>query len=547
MKKRIVALLLAAGMVMGCMTGCGQEGKPTSSSESEKPVESSGKESVESTPEATPEPKEPVTLEWYYRGNGVQQDTEAVEERVNELIKEYPGLEHVTVNMNPYTADNYKQGVLLAQTSGKQIDILNTVGLDYVGEIKNGTYIDLKPYLETEEYSDLYGTLPEWLWGTMEYENGYYIVPNYQGAGQRQALRIPAVYEDLCDLELLEDLMIGGLKTIEDIEALATEWEEILLAIRKEKEKDTQWMFRLPLMYKMNYGIGGYKDYMAGGFVSIFEGTDTVVNIFETEGFKKCCEIQAEWYEKGLVPADILSLDANNYWKENCLNDEAIPIMFEQVKHPENGIVRTKTNGGIDVIDISLYDSFFMLNGWAAGGNGVTASCENPEEALLFLELINTGTDLGIEVYNTIVYGLEGEHYEKIDETHIKTLEYDSSQGGTETSYAAMKWIIGNTFNAYLNQSCNDGDNEIAIAINENPNNLETPIMGMQIDLAPIETEISQCGTVVAEYQNTLLWGAKGAEWEAYYEEFIDKLKTAGAQKIVDEMQAQYDAWKATK
>ena len=40
----------------------------------------------------------------------------------------------------------------------------------------------------------------------------------------------------------------------------------------------------------------------------------------------------------------------------------------------------------------------------------------------------------------------------------IKTLEYEGTQGLSDSSYAAWKWVIGNTKYAYLNQGCIEGD-----------------------------------------------------------------------------------------
>lgn len=520
MKKRLVAMLLATGMGVGCMAGYG----------------------VCVNAEET---KEPVTLEWYYRGNGIQTDTQAVNDRVNELLKEYPGLEHVTVNLNPYAASDYANGVLLAQTSGEQIDILGSVSLNYLDEVNNGTYLALDEYLETEEFSELKEVLPDWLWEAMEVEGSVYAVPNYQRGANRQDLQIPNEYLEFADIDMLEELLGSGCKTIEDIEALSAEMENITLAIREAEDSDTKYMFRITHTYQANYGIGGYKDYISGGFC-MFEDSDEVVNIYTTEGWKKCCEIMADWYERGLVKQDILVVNPDDYIKTNVLNEESIPVHFEATIPPEGveEAYETTLSNGIEVTLLPIQENYFMISSWGAGGNGVTASCEHPEEALLFLQAINGGSELGTEIYNTIVYGLEGTHYEKIDDTHIKTLEYDGSQGGGDTSYAAMKWIMGNTFNAYLNQACNDSDVSRDLAVNENPDNIISPLMGFRFNSENVQTQLEQCAAVVSEYEATLQWGAKGADWEAYYDEFVSKLEAAGYQQVIDEMQSQYDAWK---
>ena len=86
-----------------------------------------------------------------------------------------------------------------------------------------------------------------------------------------------------------------------------------------------------------------------------------------------------------------------------------------------------------------------------------------------------------------------------------------------------------------------DGDIELVAEINENPDNIVSDMMGFRVDLEPVSTEVSQCAAVVTEYKDALIWGSLGADWEAYYDEFMTKLEAAGVQTILDEVQSQYD------
>ncbi len=491
--------------------------------------------------------KDPVTLEWYYRGNGIQKDTQAVEDRINELLKDYEGLEHVTISLNPFIASDYANAVLLAQTSGEQIDILGSVSLNYVDEVRNESYLQINEYLETEEFADLKETYPEWLWDAVTVDGGIYMVPNYQRAANRGGLRLPAEYAELIDMEELEELLKTGVSTPEDMEKFAAIWEELILAVREKEETEAAYVDKLPALY--DYAtvangayLGGMADSLASGGFIMYAGETEVKNAYLTENFKKACEIQAEWYEKGLVSEDIMVQDYNAYPKLTVTESGFLPMYTCNFAHVGSGAVENTYND-MEVLDLLTYENFFMVNSWGAGGNGVTASCEHPEEALLFLSALNTGTELGTEIYNTLVYGLEDVHYEKIDENHIKTLEYDGGQGPASASYCAHKWIMGNTFNAYRNQAVKDEDVERDLAVNSDPDNVTSPVMGFRLDTTEISSEISQCVAIVDEYKNALYWGVKGEDWEAYYDEFVDKLTAAGYEKVIDEIQAQYDDW----
>lgn len=150
----------------------------------------------------------------------------------------------------------------------------------------------------------------------------------------------------------------------------------------------------------------------------------------------------------------------------------------------------------------------------------------------------------GKELYNLVVYGIEGVHYNKIDDTHIETLEYSGTQGGVDTSYAGIKWILGNTFNAYLNQACTDDEIEESLKLNESTDNIRSDLIGCTFKTDAVQTEIEQTTAVATEYSKPLMYGVMGSSgWEATYNDFIDKLKNAGVDAVTAELQSQVDAF----
>lgn len=258
------------------------------------------------------------------------------------------------------------------------------------------------------------------------------------------------------------------------------------------------------------------------------------------------CRINAEWYQKGYMLPDILTADEGDYNTKNMMNDVSFVWCVNNGMGDEETISATiSANYGFDVVAIPVRENYYIGRSWGAGGNGITAKCEHPEEAIRLLELINT--EEGMDLYNMLVYGLEGTHYTKNADGTIKTLYYDGSQAGSDAPYGAMKWIMGNTFHAYLNQGCAVGENELSLAINENPNNVISDLIGFVLDTSKIETQLEQIQAVVTEYEGTLRAGAKGADWESYYNEYIDKVNKAGLDEVLTEIQAQVDAFNASK
>lgn len=534
--KTFLSLLLAGAMAVS-MIGCGED-KEQSNSEavSEKDSES----------ESEKEAKDPVTLVWYYcNGAGEQEDTQKVEERVNELLKDVEGLEHVSIDLVPGTFD-YAQEVLLAQTSGKQIDILHTYRLSYTTEIANGTYIAIDDYLESEEFAALADELPDWLWNNMKVNGQTYIVPSYQMAATERYIVIPTEYVQYLtdeELEFLKNLNVTTENAAEMTEKLCQLNENLTIAIREATGED--W-YCSPLGegYLDATNMIQYDRIDKNSGVIVQAGTTDVEQNVMQDWFKIACEYAAKWVEEGLLPSDAAVQDRSG-WDYNKGETAKYAFSFG-VQSYGDVEAKTEESTGMDVTVFPWHDNMFIESSWGAGGNGITANCEHPYEAMLFLQLINT--EAGQEIYNTIVWGLEGKHWEWEDQSinRIKTLEFDGSQGGSDTTYCGFKWIIGNTKYQWLNQAVSDHEIDEMVEINENPDNIVSLISGFKVDLTPVETEISQMQAVMTEYRDALIYGSYGANWEDYYNECVAKLEAAGWADVEKEIQNQLDAHLAT-
>ena len=508
--KKILSILLAALMILS-LVACGG---PTN----------------EKNPDDT------ITLEWYYRGNGLQEDTQDVNDRVNELLHAVPGFEKINIHLNPYTASDYKNAVILAQSENAQIDILSTVGLNWAQEVRNGTYISLSDYLESDAYSALANELPDWLWDSMSLDGEVYMVPNYQRANTTPVLIFPKAYAEGLNLEVIKANIADGWTTTE----LNNIMKSIVDNARRISGKDTKYM--LPVGW--NPTSATYPEYIeyltSNSGVAIREDGTTFENWFANSDVKAIYAEAAQIKVDGYIHPET-SVNISSLYNENMMKDDAIVAYITTgYGTMEQNEARVSATYGFDVVTISLQENYFMPANWGAGGNGITTYCEHPEEAMKFLQLINT--EAGAEIYNTIVYGLEGEHYTKNADGTIKTLEYDGSQGGATTSYAALKWIMGNTRYAWLNQGCDPFDVEIMDSVNNNPDNVKSPMIGFVFDTADVENELSRVAAVIKEYNNTIRFGMAGANFENIYNEFLSKLEAAGIGEIIAEGNAQFSA-----
>ena len=110
-----------------------------------------------------------------------------------------------------------------------------------------------------------------------------------------------------------------------------------------------------------------------------------------------------------------------------------------------------------------------------------------------------------------------------------------------------MKWNLGNTFNAWLNQACSDELNERIVNVVHGSEARFSDLIGFIPDTTAVENEVAQVLALQKEYYDGLIKGVMGEDWEAYFDEYCAKLEAAGCQKVIDTLQAQVDAFLAAK
>ena len=105
-------------------------------------------------------------------------------------------------------------------------------------------------------------------------------------------------------------------------------------------------------------------------------------------------------------------------------------------------------------------------------------------------------------------------------------------------------WQVGNSFNAYFTGT---QDNKmIQETLNDNASAQVDKLFGFNANLDKIETEYSAVQAVGSPYDTILTFGLN-ANVDTTLKEYHDKVFAAGAQKVIDEVQKQVDAFLAAK
>lgn len=533
MKKKAVALVLSMVMTVPMFAACGTEGNVVS-------TETQKTENVGSETSEVKEKKDPVEIVyWYCNGVGVQEYTDEVEDKINEILAQTEGYEHITLKLHP--SKDYATDVALGQASGEQMDVVSvTFELDWTAEAANGTLLPLDDLLEANP--EIAEELPDWFLGYGVMDGETYMIPNYQQCANQYFYATPTEWFEQSGYDYDE---VQEALWAKDVDYIAKFMEDYTLAVREYTGKDTKYNLPSSLSHPYTWIQQSNRVYTITSGEGFYYNTETgkVECTYLNENEQNAWRKEAELTAKGI-----------NYPNQQVqgLTDNVLGDIFNDASYVLNRVQgmgtvemeaeKLKNTYGYDMTLFEFDDYFYIPETNAAGGVAISSTTEHPEEAAQVLALLfNSKYE---EIYNTLVYGLEGIHYTSNGDGTIETLEFSGTQGGADTTYCYHKWRGGNTFNAWLNQSMTpEQETFIVDVINEGENNVVSPIMGITFDVSSIENELAQIKALHSEYVSSFRCGSYGDEFETYLDEFERKLDTAGMTKVLEELNAQVDAF----
>ena len=158
----------------------------------------------------------------------------------------------------------------------------------------------------------------------------------------------------------------------------------------------------------------------------------------------------------------------------------------------------------------------------------VPNSSQAPEAALTFLSMMYTDS----RINDLLAWRIEGRDY------FIEDGVAKYPDGMTEVPYHSADYITGNQFITTPWEGTEEGIREKALAEMEEAE--VSPYLGFTCDTEAITNEIAAITNVSAEYEPQVNSGIVDV---STLDEYIEKLKDANVQKVIDEYQSQLDAW----
>ncbi|MEK0314728.1 ABC transporter substrate-binding protein [Cohnella sp. 56] len=497
----LTSISLAAALTAA---GCGNSNNnnDASPSPSAAPSGSAGTSASASAAPSASSELDPVELTWYYPQNAANADLQLVNDAVNKITKEKI---NATIKLMPIDFGTYEQKMNTMTAAGEKMDIIWTSNwlFKFDTNQKKGVFQPLDDLLKTHGQK-LYDSLEKKFWDDASLQGTIYAVPNFQFSAQRAGLVIQKRFVDKYNLD------IGTIKKMEDIEPFLKQVKEGEPGITPF---GTTRGFYTALLYGIDTKVPVYVN----------DSTNTVLPDV-TEEMKQNYALAHSWYTKGYINQDAATLKS----AADAYNKGTTAVWFDWTGKPGSEVEFKAADGGYDVVLVPLGEPVFT--GASSTLNAISRTSKNPERAMMFLELVNTDKEL----YNTLVYGIEGKHFEKTTGNFIK-INQDAGY------FTNTDWIFGNITNEYLPEGAPADKIEQTLKMNNEAR--VSKYNGFVFNSEPVKTEIANVNAVNEEYAASLGTGTLDpAKYLPIYEE---KLKKAGSETIRAEKQKQLNEWLA--
>lgn len=413
----------------------------------------------------------------------------------------------VQLNLQYIGWGDYEKKMSVITSSGENYDI--ALANNYVTNAQKGAYADLTD-LAPKLAKDAYDMLdPAYIKGNL-IDGKLYAFPVNANVFAEQVLTFNKQFLDKYNLD------ISNVKSYQDIGEL--------LKVVKEKEPTVT-----PLVAGQGFKVESNMDYpITNGMpfaIDLLGDDSKIINQYDNDRMKANLKTMHEYYQAGYIAQDAATSNTD---------------------HPLEGktwFIRQETQGPYDYGDTILTTAAgqplvskpvtlpIKTTGAAQMANFVVSSnSKNKEKAVEVLGLINSNPEL----LNGLVYGIEGEAWEKVGDNQVKLL--DGYQPKTHMS----AWNTGNNKIIYVQDSITE--DQIAERDKKIGEAEQSPILGFNFNTESVKSEITNIANVMNQYIDGLNTGT--LDPDKAIPEMNAKLEKAGLDKVQTEMQKQYDAFR---
>ena len=548
MKKRTICLLLAMIMVLSIvLAGCSKTAETPAADETPATTEPAETTDNTETPEAPEETAEPAleqkAIQLMITGAGKQANSDKVWAAFNEQLQQY--VPNTTVEFIDVSFDEYSEKFSQVLASGEGVDLAWTGWLiNKPQNIADGNLMPLDDLL-AEYGQGIVDVLGENVVEIHRNADGnIYYLPSWQGlCGERRGW-----------LVVTEIAELAGDTWIEDTEAALNKWRNNYSGIEDFQavlDQATKYLAAAKEAGKLGAGIntgrafgwsmynGMYSFLGVGGAeigITYCDGTFTVKDGVAGEHYKLYAKTMADWYKEGYIRSDIMSVDTSTLTmpKNGEITDTTYVFSCDPYLTEADQDAVT-ADAGMDMTYLPVEENASLILGGDTS-YAIPYCADEPERAMMVLNAIYSQPDL----YNTLIYGIEGEDYTKNADGTITT-SYVGASPTADDSYGIQRWIIGSCKNALINNGTDPNYYADLEALEETAR--VNPFLNFTFDRTNVEGICASILNVYYEYGPQIDNGVAGDNWEELYNNYMAARKDAGIEELVTEFQNQLNAY----
>ena len=550
MKKRTICLLLAMIMVLSIvLAGCSKTAETPAADETPATTEPAETTDNTETPEAPEETAEPAleqkTIQLMITGAGKQANSDKVWAAFNEQLQQY--VPNTTVEFIDVPFEEYSEKFSQVLASGEGVDLAWT-----------GWLINKPQNIADGNLMPLDDLLAEYGQGIVDIL-GENVVEIHRNAADGKLYYLPS-WQGLCGerrgwLVVTEIAELAGDTWIEDTEAALNKWRnnysEGTEAFQAVLDQATKYLAAAKEAGKLGAGINtgrvfGWSMYngtrsnpgVGGSEIGIpFEdNTFTVIDGVASEHYKLYAKTMADWYKEGYIRSDIMSVDTSTLTmpKNGEITDTTYVFSCDPYLTEADQDAAT-ADAGMDMTYLPVEENASLILGGDTS-YAIPYCADEPERAMMVLNAIYSQPDL----YNTLIYGIEGEDYTKNADGTITT-SYVGASPTADDSYGIQRWIIGSCKNALINNGTDPNYYADLEALEETAR--VNPFLNFTFDRTNVEGICASILNVYYEYGPQIDNGVAGDNWEELYNNYMAARKDAGIEELVTEFQNQINAY----
>ena len=549
MAKRLVAMLMAAALTLS-LAACGNGGSSGSTADSSTSSESSASDSAAAdSSDASSEAEdlkesELVTLNIVTMAGGKEESGIAqVEEAMDKILEEKFNV-NVKLSFLPFSS--YADQISLMLSSGEGVDLAWT-----------GWLINKPQNIADGNLMPLDDLLAEYGQGIVDIL-GENVVEIHRNAADGKLYYLPS-WQGLCGerrgwLVVTEIAELAGDTWIDDTKAALNKWRNNYSGIEDFQavlDQATKYLAAAKEAGKLGAGIntgrafgwsmynGMYSFLGVGGAeigITYCDGTFTVKDGVAGEHYKLYAKTMADWYKEGYIRSDIMSVDTSTLTMPK--NGEITDTTYVFSCDPyltEADQEAAIADAGMDMTYLPIEENAYLILGGDTS-YAIPYCADEPERAMMVLNAIYSQPDL----YNTLIYGIEGEDYTKNADGTITT-SYVGASPTADDSYGIQRWIIGSCKNALINNGTDPNYYADLEALEATAQ--VNPFLNFTFDRTNVEGICASILNVYYEYGPQIDNGVAGDNWEELYNNYMAARKDAGIEELVTEFQNQLNAY----